>query len=208
MSTFLLKFIRHFRYPGSARYWETRYAAGGNSGPGSSGALAAYKAQVVNDFVAEMNIGSVTEFGCGDGQQLALAHYPAYCGLDIAPSAIQICREKFAAVPSCRFDIYHPENFHPVDFQSDMALSMEVIFHLTEERLYKLYLQHLFACARRWVVIFSSDEPDGTGGVFPHFRPRPFTKDIPEGWVLRQRLQNPLRQLSISDFYFFEKTAF
>lgn len=203
----VLTLFRRLRYPGSVRYWEKRYAAGGNSGPGSSGILAAYKAQVVNGFVAEMNLHSVTELGCGDGQQLALAQYPAYCGLDIAPSAVDICRRKFSENKRYRFEIYHPDNFQYADYQSDITLSLEVIFHLTEEKLYRLYLQHLFACARKWVVIFSSDAPDNTGGVFPHFKPRHFTRDIPADWVLRRKTENPHRNLSISDFYFFEKIS-
>lgn len=208
MPTVLRKFIRRLRYPGSARYWEKRYAHGGHSGSGSSGALAEYKARVVNDFVVEMAVNSITELGCGDGQQLALAHYPVYCGLDIAPTAVNICRKKFNLNQNFHFAVYHPESFNPADYQSDMALSMEVVFHLTEQKAYRLYMQHLFACARRWVVIFSANEPDTTGGVFPHFKPRVFTQDIPDGWALRHCLTNPHRDLSISDFYFFEKQPF
>lgn len=199
--------LRQLRYPGSPAYWERRYARGGDSGAGAAGRLAAYKAEVLNRFVREHNIQSVTEFGCGDGQQLRLADYPAYCGLDISKTAIARCRSLFAADASKKFEIYKPDTFSPDDFQADMTLSLEVVFHLTEEDLYRLHLQHLFTCARRWVVIFSSDEEDTTGGVFPHFRPRRFTPDVPPGWVLRERLANPHRDISVSDLFFFEKSS-
>jgi SAM-dependent methyltransferase len=203
----ILVTIRRLRYPGSLRYWERRYARGGHSGAGSSGILAAYKAEVVNRFVAENGIMSVVELGCGDGQQLRLADYPAYIGLDISASAIARCRKIFAGDPTKTFAICGPKNFQVADYQSDMALSMEVIFHLTEENVYQKYLHDLFASARKWVVVFSSDETDSTGGIFPHFRPRRFTSDVPPDWVLRRQLTTPHRDISQSDFFFFEKTG-
>ena len=39
-------------FPGSCRYWEDRYNAEGNSGVGSYGKFAAFKAEVINAFVA------------------------------------------------------------------------------------------------------------------------------------------------------------
>lgn len=203
----LLAALRRCRYPGSKAYWEMRYARGGHSGAGSSGRLAAYKAETVNRFVRQHNIRSVTEFGCGDGQQLQLAEYPAYTGLDISKTAVVRCRALFAEDVSKRFEIYTPSTFSPADFQADMAISLEVIFHLTEDDVYQLYMRHLFAAARRWVIIFSSNKADATGGIFPHFKPRHFTSDVPPGWVLREHLPNPHRDLSVSDFFFFEKTA-
>ncbi len=202
----LIAMLRRLRYPGSRRYWEHRYTEGGDSGAGSSGVLAAYKASVLNDFVKTHDIRSVVELGCGDGQQLLLAQYPTYTGLDIAASAVARCRVLFAGDSSKKFVHYDPQHFQPGEFQADMAISLEVIFHLTEENLYRLYLQHLFALSRRWVVIFSSDEADDTGGVFPHFRQRHFSVDVPEGWVLLERIPNPYRDRSVSDFFVFEKT--
>lgn len=198
--------FRRVRYAGSRAYWERRYARGGDSGAGSSGRLAAYKAEIVNRFVRDNNIRSVVEFGCGDGQQLRLADYPSYLGLDISMTAVGRCRALFAGDPSKKFETYDPEKFEASDCQADMALSMEVIFHLTEDEVYRLYLRHLFASARRRVVIFASDAADSTGGIFPHFKPRRFTPDVPPGWVLRERIPNPHRDISVSDFFFFEKT--
>ncbi len=202
----LLSRLRRLRYPGGKIYWERRYARGGDSGAGSSGKLAAYKAEVVNRCVKTHTIKSVVEFGCGGGQQLSLANYPSYIGLDISKTAVEQCRVLFANDPSKSFEIYAPNLFNPAEFQADTAISLEVIFHLTEEDVYQKYLQDLFASARRWAVIFSSDEADDTGGIFPHFKPRHFTPDVPPGWVLRERLPNPHRDMSVSDFYFFEKS--
>ncbi|MCK6691025.1 MAG: class I SAM-dependent methyltransferase [Thermoanaerobaculia bacterium] len=203
----ILTLIRRARYPGSLAYWEKRYAAGGDSGSGSSGRLAAYKAGWLNRFVQENNIHSVVEFGCGDGQQLLLAQYPQYQGLDVAPSAIMRCRALFAGDDRKQFARYDPDRFDPLAVQADLAISLEVIFHLTEERLYQLYMEHLFASARRYVVIFASDTDDVTPGPFPHFRQRRFTADVPPGWVLSERVENPHRDVSVSDFFVFFKPS-
>lgn len=203
----LLHLFRRIRYPGSIDYWEKRYAAGGTSGTGSSGRLAAYKAAWLNRFVRENGIRSVLELGCGDGQQLLLAEYPEYLGLDVAPSAVARCQSLFAGDRLKQFTLYNPFQFDPASRQADLALSLEVIFHLTEDDLYRLHLEHLFACARQWVVIFASDEQDMATGPFPHFRQRRFTADIPAGWVLQERAPNPHRDISVSDFFVFVRAA-
>jgi SAM-dependent methyltransferase len=92
---YLIVIIRSILFPGSKRYWENRYCQGGNSGAGSYGELAEFKAETLNKFVAENNIHSVIEFGCGDGNQLMLANYPYYTCVDVSPKAIEICRELF-----------------------------------------------------------------------------------------------------------------
>lgn len=199
--------VRRARYPGSIAYWEKRYAAGGNSGSGSSGRLAAYKAAWLNRFVRENNIHSVVEFGCGDGQQLLPAEYPQYLGLDVAPSAIARCQALFAGDGAKQFAQYDPYYFDPAAVQADLSLSLEVIFHLTEEPVYRLYMEHLFASARHYVVVFASDADDVAPGPFPHFRQRRFTADVPPGWVLSERVENPHRELSVSDFWVFVKPS-
>src|SRR5262245_34936259 len=72
-------------------YWDRRYAAGGTSGDGSYGHLAAFKARVLSTFVAENAITSCIEFGCGDGNQLGLIPWPRYIGLDVSVAAVTRC---------------------------------------------------------------------------------------------------------------------
>jgi len=40
-------------------YWENRYKNNGNSGAGSYGRLAEFKAEIINKFIADKNINSV-----------------------------------------------------------------------------------------------------------------------------------------------------
>jgi SAM-dependent methyltransferase len=204
----LLAPLRRWRYPGDAAYWQQRYARGGDSGSGSGGALAAHKALTVNAFVKKYGIQSVTELGCGDGRQLQLAEYPQYVGLDLAPAAVERCRVLFAGDSKKKFDTYNPANFDPNPVRSDLALSMEVIFHLTNERLYEQYLRDLFACAHTWVLIFAPDQDDYTGGVFPHFRPRRFTPDVARlapQWLLHEQLAPPPAALSGSQWWAYRR---
>ncbi|MEM6772492.1 MAG: hypothetical protein AAF597_18085, partial [Bacteroidota bacterium] len=75
-------------FTNSAAYWEARYRKGGNSGAGSYGELARYKAEVINAFIEEHGIESVIEFGCGDGHQLGLLKMTNYLGVDVSTTAV------------------------------------------------------------------------------------------------------------------------
>ena len=90
---------------GSRTYWEERYAGGGNSGVGSYSKFAEFKAEVLNDFIVSNSVGSVIEFGCGDGNQLSLANYPRYLGFDVSATAIDLCHAPFAGDESKSFKL-------------------------------------------------------------------------------------------------------
>ena len=49
--------------------------------------------------------------GCGDGNQLGLADYPQYLGLDVAPGAIKLCTDKFSDDNSKSFMLFDPFYF-------------------------------------------------------------------------------------------------
>jgi len=187
------RLLGRVRFPGTARYWEQRYAGGGHSGAGSYGELAAFKAQVLNAFVQEQGIRSIVEFGCGDGAQLSLARYPSYVGLDVSKTGVQICARRFAGDTRKSFFLYDPDAF--VDNQgvlsADAALSLDVIYHLTEDEIFHNYMLHLFLAARRFVVIYSTDQSDLPRA--PHVRPRKFSDWIRANrpdWTLTRHVPN------------------
>ncbi|MCH7230597.1 class I SAM-dependent methyltransferase [Glycomyces sp. L485] len=190
--------VRDGRFPGSAPYWERRYARGGDSGAGSRGVLAEFKAKVLNEIVAEHRIDSVIEFGCGDGSQLALADYPRYLGFDVSPTTLRQAIARFADDRTKSFALYDPECFadRARIVTADLALSLDVIYHLVEDHVYELHLRHVFTAARRQVVLFTSDTDDPylSGTFAPHVRHRPVTRDVAErfpDWRLRERVRNP-----------------
>jgi len=195
-------------FRGSAPYWERNYSRGGTSGPGSYGLLADGKAAFLNAFVRQRGVRSVIEFGCGDGNQLSLASYPRYVGLDVCPSAIEMCKRRFADDPAKSFFRYDGACF--VDraglFAADLAISLDVIYHLTEDRVFETYLAHLFAAAGRFVVVYSTN--DELPGTAPHVRHRRFTTWVDAhcpGWRLRLRAPGPDTGPARADFFVYER---
>ena len=215
----LTRFSRRHTFAGSGRYWERHYARGGTSGDGSAGARARFKAAVLNDLVARHGVASVVEFGCGDGRQLALARYPRYLGLDVSATALRRTRDRFAGDPTKSFLCYDPGSFaDPAGFVSaDLAISLDVIYHLVEDETYRCHLRHVFGAGRRFVVLFTSDQDTLAAGErpAPHVRHRPVVRDIDRlfpRWRLRERIPNrypyrgPGTETSFADFFVYEPT--
>lgn len=182
-------------FPGSADYWEQRYADGETSGHGSYGGFAEFKAGVLNRFVAEQRIETVLEFGCGDGNQLSLASYRDYVGLDVSETALRTCRKRFAGDRTKRFLLYRPgtsSGGRPRHF-ADLALSLDVIYHLTEDAVFESYMNDLFDAARRFVVIYSSDTAVTDPSEPAQVRHRVFSRWVAERrprWRLLRRIPN------------------
>ena len=127
-------------FDNSPNYWEQRYSSKGNSGAGSYGRLAEFKALVINEFVTENKINSVVEFGCGDGNQLTLAKYPSYIGIDVSKTAIELCKEKFNKDATKSF--FTSADAH--DVNAELSMSLDVIYHLIEDEIYNDYMTKLF----------------------------------------------------------------
>ena len=195
----------------SGNYWEERYAEGRNSGAGSYGRLAAFKAEVLNRFVREHGISSVIEFGSGDGNQLRLAEYPDYLGIDVSETAVRACRETFAADGTKRF-----ETLSAYDGQAaDLALSLDVIYHLVEDDTFASYMTVLFDAAERFVIVYASNRDEQPKNR--HVRHRRFSD-----WVEAHRSDFRLRahipnrypfaaddpdNTSFADFFIYEKVG-
>ncbi|UCD38035.1 MAG: hypothetical protein JSW54_00680 [Fidelibacterota bacterium] len=178
------------QFPGSKQYWEKRYIAGETSGDGSCGQLGAFKAEILNAFVKQNDIHSIIEFRCDDGHQLSLAEYPKYIGLDVSRKAMELCRERFRDDRSESFFLYDPEAFadqHGI-FTAEPALSLDVIFHLVEDHIYQLHMQHLFAAAERYVTVYSSNVDRRQTA---HERHRQFSTWVDTnmmGWTLQEKI--------------------
>ena len=197
-------------FRGSARYWERNYARGGTSGAGSYDALALGKAVFLNEFVRTRAVGSVIEFGCGDGNQLSLADYPAYIGLDVSRTAIQWCQQRFAADLAKSFFLYDGTCFtdRARIFTADLAISLDVIYHLTEDAVFETYLTHLFAAGARYVIIYSTDRE--IPSTAPHVRHRQFSRWVEAhvlGWRLLEVTPGPNPGPGRANFFTYERDA-
>ena len=194
-------------FHGSEDYWIARYRQGGNSGAGSYTRLAEFKAELLNDFVASHNIRNVVEFGCGDGNQLTLAKYPSYLGFDVSPHAIEGCTRRFANDASKSFMLVRDYTGQT----AQLALSLDVIYHLTEDEVYETYMRTLFGAARDYVVIYSSDNDEAQPQT-AHVRHRQFSRWVranAPGWRLLRHIPNRYPYTgdndtgSLADFYIY-----
>ena len=210
----IVKFRQVF-FSDSVTWWEQRYLMGGNSGQGSYGVLAEFKAKIVNQFVEEFKVKSLVEFGCGDGSQLALASYPCYVGLDVSQKAVTICKEKFINDQSKKFFLYDPYSFdgETEQFKAELALSLDVIYHLVEDRIYSTYLTHLFGNGVKYVIIYATDKNKSGRFYERHVRHRNFTKDIAirfPSWKLIKKIKNKypagegMAEASPADFFIYK----
>jgi hypothetical protein len=162
------------------------------SGCGSYGHLADFKAEIVNTFVARHEVSSVVEFGCGDGNQLSLMHFPRYLGLDVAPGAVELCRRRFAGDATKSFTVLGRCVPSQQNHSAEMALSLDVVFHLVEDSVYFSYMKRLFDSATKYVIIYS-DDCDEWDNSSPHVRHRKFTKWVAENrpeWQLIEHVPN------------------
>ncbi|WP_439411910.1 hypothetical protein [Enterobacter ludwigii] len=202
----------------SAQYWDDRYRLAGNSGAGSYGRLADFKAEVLNRFVAEEGIQSVMEFGCGDGNQLLLSRYPRYTGFDVSPHALLRCQSRFAS------DV--TKVFFPVGEwngkKAELTLSLDVIYHLIEDEVFNQYMETLFNAADKYVAIYASNDEKFNallGGHVKHVRHRKFTDWVvafkTAEWELHDLVPNRYpfdtqdqNNTSFSDFYFFRRVRY
>lgn len=136
------------------------------------------KAEHVNRLIIEYSVDSVVELGCGDGYQASLLVVNRYTGLDIAPTAVKLCRDRFLRDHTKAFKLYTPGSMPPLDLlQADMSLSLGVIFHLVEQQIFEQYMMDLFRLGRRLVVIYS------TNGEFADLEPRYTKRRVFTDWI-------------------------
>ncbi len=196
----------------SAGYWEARYRHGGHSGAGSYGRLAEYKAAFINGFIQANRIGTVLDFGCGDGNLLSLLAPPAYTGVDVSPTTLATCAARFGDRPNHRF--LRLDALEPTE-RAELALSIDVIYHLIEDDVFQGHLAALFTHAEKFVLVYASN----TDRTWPdaHVRHRRFTDAVAgmfADWRLAAHVPNPYgyqpqqpETTSFADFFVYVRTA-
>lgn len=174
----------------SSQYWNARYKTGRNSGAGSYGRLANYKAELINELVAKHSIQSVVEFGSGDGNQASFFTFENYFGVDVVPKVVESCAKRFADRASWSFTTINAYDAAPTT--RDMSMSLDVIYHLVEDEVFDQYMRRLFGAAQRYVLVYSSNHDEFSRAV--HVRHRKYSdwvaENVPE-WVLGESFENP-----------------
>ena len=199
------KFNREFAR--SSDYWETHYLNNGDSGSGSFGSRARYKADILNNFVAGHSIKTVMEFGCGDGNLLKLLDFPSYIGLDVSFAALGKCEDIFREDRNKYFYLYDRKAFpgpSKMPFEkAELVLSLDVIFHLLEEEVFEDHMFRLFTASSRFVIIYAWNVE---GRQNKHVKHRKFSTWVSrnvKGWRLQQKIEH--KGPGIADFFIYKK---
>ncbi len=191
----------------SQNYWETRYSKGGTSGEGSYGDLAEFKARILNQFIADHDIKSAVEWGCGDGNQLSMLKIKHYTEVDVSETAINQCKSRFREKEGYRFMLDHP-GVQPESLKTRLSLSLDVIYHLIEDDVYEVYLRNVFMSAEQFTVIYSTDTDEQANAQSVHVRHRRFTRDVKEKYPefeLIQRIENEFPDKSAASFFLYRR---
>jgi predicted TPR repeat methyltransferase len=182
-------------------YWNDRYVAGGNSGAGSYGEYAVHKADVINYYIEKYEIKTISDFGCGDGNQISLlTGFEKYAGCDISPRIIEVCKKRFEN--DKRYSFYGYIHQMP---SADLCMSLDVIYHIMDYGDYETYLATLFEKSDNYVLIFSSNH-DRKVETVSHIHHRIFTKFVDEfvpNFKLVEEIENNLN--TSAKFFLYEK---
>ena len=196
----------------SSKYWENRYKKGQNSGSGSYGRLAQWKAEIINNFINENKVKSIIDYGVGDGNQLSLLNTIniSYYGIDVSKTVIDKLSKKYKNDTTKEF---HHISSKILDFTSELTLSCDVLYHLIDDDVFINYLDNLFRMSEKYVIIYAN--AINQNHQCKHVKFRNFIIDIerlyPE-WKLINYIPNkyPIidkesNNTSFSDFFIYQK---
>lgn len=156
----------------SKNYWQNRYKNGGSSGSGSYGDEAVKKAEYINKIIDKYNIKSVNDYGHGDGNQLKhMKEVDSYTGYDVSIDARNKCLSMFTDNNKYKF-IDDTSKFK----KADLALSLDVIYHLVEDDVYHDYMDKLFSIGD--IVLIYSNNKDCSAGANSHIKNREFVSYV------------------------------
>jgi hypothetical protein len=163
------------KYVDSREYWINRYksflGAGVNFDPPKDKVFQ-YKIDVVNQVLTDYNINSVIEFGCGLGW-IADSVEMEYSGVDVSPEAIYMCKRDLGNRKNLRFGLY-PDALKKMD-PKEATMSLDVIYHLLEDKVYEEYMNNLFGYATKLVIVHSSNTTEQYEGGAKHVMHRKFS---------------------------------
>lgn len=199
------------RVSSTAEYWEARYLSGGSSTDllsrsKTAPAMYLYRTYLLK-WLFDKELGGVTsvlDFGVGDGNQAYLLLREAtfleeYVGVDVSRTAVKLLQASFAEALSSN-NVFRGRrlatSFYAYDGTAlprtivekhfDVAMSMQVIMHLLEDKLFLDYMAMLFEPTATWrhVVIHADNVK---ADQVNHMRGWRFTDWVPPAWRLTER---------------------
>lgn len=197
-----------------AGYWENRYSSNGNSGAGSYGCVAEFKVGQLCKLFADHAIQSMIDLGPGDGNVFSMLKKNGclprrYAGFDVSKTAVDRLRQKFPGHAFYHYDGAYSSIEDAGVGVADLSMSLDVIFHLVDDRVFEAYMDCLWRASARWIVVFSSNSDTMVDGA-NHVRHRRWTSWLERNhdgeFELMQVLPLVLPQFSFSDWYLIKKT--
>ena len=164
-------------------FWDRRYREGGNSGAGSRGQEAIWKAEKVVRIARRDRIHSILDFGSGDGHVAravvrGLPGSVSYRGVDISPTTVLAASK--GAPGNMTFEVADiTEQF---EGSADMVLCLDVLFHLSTAEKHRAAIDVICRSFRSVAIVAAWNESilQEYGGKFAdHTFFRPF--EVPDG---------------------------
>ena len=135
-------------------------------------------ADVINLIVLMNGTRSIIEIGCTDGPLASLLSVPSYTGVALNSATLQACAQRHGTAEGLRF-VTRAGLGHE---QADLALSIDVVPHLTDESTYEHYMHALFNASRKLVLIRASNPPEACASTNGRLHHRPVMH-----WVEKHR---------------------
>lgn len=132
-------------------YWDNRYRSGGGSGAGSEGTYLEIKKKVILPIINELGIKNIEDFGCGEGSLIPYLPLDRYKGYDISPTIINKLKNKYGGSTKYEFNLINEACVG----EPDMALSLDVFFHLVEDSVCDEYLQKIIGSRPKWILFLT-----------------------------------------------------
>lgn len=193
----LFEYLKDKFLTNSRKYWEERYRNGEDSGIGSYSNYAKFKSEYINDIIKKYNIKSITELGCGDGNNLTLYNgFKKYYGYDVSETVINR-NNKIFPKNKYSFKVINEDELPT----SCLYMSLDVIYHLVETSIFNKHIEQLFGNKSKYVLIYSSNFNSIRNF---HVRHRRFTDYIPDNYKLIQKTNNSFKKSS-SLFFLYER---
>ncbi len=139
-----------------AKYWEQRYKDWWNSWKWSYWENAEFKAAIINKFIEENNIISVTEFGCWDWNNLWLYNIKNYEWLDISKEAINKCKELYKSKSSHQFSVIDMNEI----YKAEMTMALDVTYHIFPRSNWESFINKVIDSATEYAIFYSFLNPN------------------------------------------------
>ena len=181
-------------------YWDSRYSSGGNSGNGSRGDHARYKSTYINGIIRSFPIETINELGHGDGYQLSLMEGDfKYYGYDISSFIRNKLIEEYK--DNSRYTFL--DSLDTMQ-KADLALSLDVLYHITDQKEWQEYINRLFELGK-YVLIYAQDM-DKRGQS--HVVSRKFTKYIDDNITTHHMIEREDGWHEDVAFYLYKETKY